>query len=227
MSVTLLELRTQARQLADRENSNFVTDSELTTYVNQAIAELQDLLIGAYSSDYYISEYNFSTVSQQTTYALPADFYKLRGVDCALTNNEYASLRPFNFNERNRNDSFSSWGLMTGPSVRYRLVGDNVVFSPAPEGAYAIRLWYIPTAVKLVADIDTLADLNQYSDLVVHSAAIKMLIKEESDVSALMAEKMQLIKRITEMAQNRDAGQPESISDIYAENNDYYWYRGS
>ena len=227
MSITLAELKLQSRQLADRENSQFVTDTELTAYINSAIAELQDLLIQAYSSDYYISDYTFSTVANQTTYALPADFYKLRGVDCALINNEYASLRPFNFNERNRNDSFSSWGLMTGPSIRYRLLGDNIVFSPAPDGIYSIKLWYIPTAVKLVADSDVLADLNQYSDFVIYDAAIKMLIKEESDPSALMRERENCSRRIVEMAQNRDAGQPESVSDIYAENNDYYWYRGS
>ena len=227
MSITLAELKLQSRQLADRENSQFVTDTELTAYINSAIAELQDLLISAYSSDYYISDYTFSTVANQTTYALPADFYKLRGVDCALINNEYASLRPFNFNERNRNDSFSSWGLMTGPSIRYRLLGDNIVFSPAPDGIYSIKLWYIPTAVKLVADSDVLTDLNQYSDFVIYDAAIKMLIKEESDPSALMRERENCSRRIVEMAQNRDAGQPESVSDIYAENNDYYWYRGS
>lgn len=227
MSITLLELRTQARQLADRENSQFVTDAELTNYVNSAIAELQDLLISAYSSDYYISSYTFTTVNNQTNYALPADFYKLRGVDAAINGTEWAAVRPFNFNERNRNDSFSSWGLMTGPSVRYRLLGNNMVLSPAPDGAYNMRVWYIPTATKLVADSDVLADLNQFSDFVIYDAAIKMLIKEESDPTALMAERAKCEKRIVEMGQNRDAGQPESVSDIYAENNDYYWYRGS
>jgi hypothetical protein len=227
MSITLLELRTQARQLADRENSNFVTDTELNNYVNSAIAELQDLLIAAYGSDYYMSSYNFTTTLNQDAYALPADFYKLCGVDAAITSNEFATLRPFNFNERNRNDSFATWGLMTGPSIRYRLRGNNLVFSPSPDAPYQIRLWYTPLAVKLVADSDVLADLNQYSDFVIYDAAVKMLIKEESDPTVLIMEREKCAKRIQEMAQNRDIGEPESVSDIYAENNDYYWYRGS
>jgi len=227
MSITLLQLRTRARQISDIENSQHVTDEELTSYVNMAIAELHDLLIGAYSSDYYISSSTFSTAANVTNYSLPADFYKLRGVDAAINGDSYASLRPFNFNERNRNDSFSSWGLMTGPSIRYRLLGPNLVFSPAPDGIYAIRLWYIPQATVLVADSDVFTDLNQYSEYVVYDAAIRMLTKEESDISAHLAKKNEIIKRIQEMAQNRDADQPESVSDIYAENNDYYWYRGS
>lgn len=227
MSITLLEIKTQARQLADREDSEFVTDSELTNYVNSAIAELQDLLIAAYSSDYYVESTTFNTVANQEAYDLPANFYKLRGVDSKIAGDQWASLRPFNFNERNRNDSFSSWGLLTGPSIRYRLVGDKLRFSPAPDGVYAVRLWYIPVAVKLVADSDVFQDLNQYADFVIYDAAIKMLIKEESDTTVLMAEREKCAKRIEEMAQNRDAGSPESVSDIYAENNEYYWYRGS
>lgn len=227
MTITLAQLRTRARQIADKENSQHVTDDELSSYVNMAIAELHDLLIGSYSSDYYISTSIFPTVANVANYALPNDFYKLRGVDAALTASEYASLRPFNFNERNRNDSFASWGLMTGPSIRYRMIGSNLVFSPPPDGTFSIRLWYIPQAVVLVADSDSLADLNQYSEYVVYDAAIRILTKEESDISALMAKKQEIVQRIQQMAQNRDADQPESISDIYAENNDYYWYRGS
>lgn len=227
MSITLAELKEQARFRADQTNSNFVSDPELVTYINSSIAELQDLLISSYGNDYYVSSSVFNTVANTDSYALPADFYKLLGVDAKINGNDKFSLRPFNFNERNRNDSFSSWGLMTGPSVRYRIRGDNLVFSPQPEGIFEITMWYVPLAVKLVDDTDTLADLNQYAEYVIVDAAIKMMQKEESDIQVLALQKGALVKRIQEMAQNRDAGQPESVSDIYAENNDYYFYRGS
>jgi hypothetical protein len=38
-----------------------------------------------------------------------------------------------------------------------------------------------------------------------------------------MAQKQALIQRITYASQNRDAGDPESVSDIYAEDD---WYFG-
>ncbi len=232
MTITLLELRTGARQRADREDSDFVTDSELTTYVNSEIAELKDLLIGAYDSDYDVQTIEFQTSGNVGNYALPNGtnysaapaFYKLRGVDVKLNNADWFSLRPFNFNERNK-DLDAGWGIIGGPHLRYRLVGSNIMFTPMPEGQYDVKMWYIPVATKLVADSDTLNDLNQYSEYVMVGAAMKMLIKEESDITALASVKMDLRKRIVEMAQNRDAGQPESVSDIYAENDSYYFWR--
>lgn len=230
MSITLGELKTQSRFRANMENSQFITDLELTTYINASVAELQDLLISTYGTQYYTINTLFTTVGQQKDYALDTvapNMYKLEGVDAKINSSDFFTLRPFNFNERNRNDSFSSWGLLTGPTIRYRLVGSNLSFSPAPDGAYQIKVWYIPFAPKLSSDADSLADYNQYAEYVIVDAAIKMMQKEESDVQVLLVQKAALIKRIVEMAQNRDAGQPESISDIYAENNDYYFYQGS
>ncbi len=226
MTITLLELRDGARQRADRTGSDFVTDLELNSYINSEIAELKDLLIGAYDSDYDVQTVEFQTSASTANYALPngtnysaaPEFYKLRGVDIKLNNADWTSLRPFNFNERNRT---ADWSVSDGPNVRYRLVGTNLMFTPAPDAAYDVKLWYIPVATKLTANADVLRDLNQYSEYVMVGAAMKMLVKEETDASALASIKLDLRKRIVEMAQNRDAGQPEAISDIYAENSDY------
>ncbi len=224
MTITLAQLRDQARDRADMKNSDFIEDSELTNYINSSIAELTDLLVSTYENDYNIGTQSYSTVTNQANYPLPTDFYKLRGVDVQINNDNWYSMRPFNFNERNRNQDFA-WGLATGPSIRYRILGSNLYFSPAPDGIFPVRIWYTPVATKLVADSDTLNDINQYSEYVIVDAAIKMMQKEESDVSVLMAQKQALIKRIQDMASNRDSGQPESISDIYAENDDYWFWR--
>lgn len=224
MSINLEQLRLRTRQKADRENSNFVEDEELNFMINQSAAELHDLLVGSNSADYSISDYSFSTVTDTDAYDLPANFYKLKGVDAKISGDRWFSLRAFNFNERNRNDDIS-WGLINGPTVRYRLLGNQIKFTPAPEAAYDIRLWYTPTAPVLSVDTDTLADLNAYSEYVITDAAIKYLQKEESDVSVLMAQKAELKRRIEIMSNNRDEGQPESVSDIYAENSDFWFNR--
>jgi hypothetical protein len=223
--ITLLQLRTQSRQRADMETSDFITDSELNNYINSSIAELHDLLVSAYGSDYFLSDYSFNTVSGTADYALPSTFYKLKGVDVRINNSSWCSVRPFNFNERNR-DQDVSWGMSLGPSVRYRLMGSNIKFSPIPDAAYQTRLWYVPKATTLVADGDSFDDLNQYAEYVIVDAAIKMLQKEEKDVNVLMAQKMALKKRLEQMSENRDVGQPASISDIYAENDEYWFNRG-
>lgn len=233
MTVTLLQMRTQARQRADLENSQYVTDSELTGYINNSVAELYDLLIGSYDADYFIESIEFNSVVGQSDYPLPngtlysaaKPFYKLKGVDAKINTSNFFSLRPFNFNERNRNEDFA-WSTLNGPLVRYRLVGDVLKFSPIPDGIKPIRVWYIPLAPVLSADGDTLQDLNAYHEYVVVDAAIKCRIKEELEVQTLEAIKAGLKQRIEQMAQNRDAGNPESVSDIYAENNDYWFFKG-
>lgn len=202
------------------ENSKFVEDAELLVYINSSIAELHDLLVATYS-DYYIESYEFSTVAGTDAYDLPAAFYKLKGVDALLSGSDYYSIRPFNFNERNLNQS-GTWGILGAPALRYRLIGDQVKFSPAPNGVYSMKLWYVPTATALAVDADIFPDLNNFAEYVIVDVAMKMLAKEESDVTVLSALKMDLRKRIENMAQNRDAEQPESISDIYADNDDFW-----
>lgn len=223
MSITLAQLKSQARDRADMANSQFVSDSELVNYINGSIAELHDLLIAAYDNEYFITEYTFSTVSGTDSYALPADFYKLRGIDSRVGTDQWFTLQPFNFNERNSKNELLSY-LAYGNNFRYRIMGSDLVFSPVPQGVYNIKLWYIPVATKLSSDSDTLNDLNQFSEYVIVDAAIKMANKEEADVSVLAAQKAELKRRIEVMAQNRNADKSESISDIYAENLDYLWY---
>jgi len=221
MSTTLLQIRQQARQRADMENSEFVSDSELNGYINSSIAELHDILVQSYGTNYFTKSLTFATVANDDTYALPNDFYKLDGVDAQLDLQTWTSLKRFNFPERNRFTDSAPWNRFGVNFIYYRLVGPNLVFTPVPNSAINVRIWYTPVATKLVSDSDTLDDLNQYVEYVITDAAIKMLQKEESDVSVLFAQKQALLKRIQEASQNRDAGEPESVSDIYADNTEW------
>lgn len=224
MTVTLAELKQQARERADMVNSNFVSDSELTSYINASIAELHDILVQSYNMDYFLEEHSFSTVANQADYSLPADFYKLRGCDARINNDNYSSIRQFNFNERNRFEGFGVWSLSGISNIRYRLVGNSIRFTPIPDSSSVqIRLWYTPVATKLVSDSDTMDNYNGYEEYVIVDSAIRMLQKEESDVSVLVLQKQELKKRLEEASQNRDTGDSESVTDIYAENNEY-WY---
>lgn len=225
MIVTLAQFRDRARQRSDMETSDFVEDSELTGYVNASLAELYDLLVSAYGEDYFLADaFTITTASATSDYALPPDFYKMRGLDCKINNSDWFSLRPFNFNERNGNQD-TQWGMIGGPNIRYRIMGSNLKLSPLPDGAYTLQLWYVPTAPVLASDSDSFDDVNGFGEYVIVDAAIKMLQKEESDVSVLMAQKQALKRRLEEMANNRDAGQPMSVSDVYAENNEFWFWR--
>ena len=221
MSITLAQLKLECRQRADMENSQFVKDAELIGYINNSISELHDILIQAYDGDYYINEETFTTSGSAKQYDLSTiitsnDFYKLRGVDAKLNGNEWFTLHPFNFNERNSDQrTGNTYGIS---KTKYRLVGSKLTFTPAPDDNVEVKIWYIPTAQVLVNDTDSYDDINNFSEYVIVDAAIKMLNKEESDVSVLENQKKALKRRIEEAANNREVGQGDSVSDIYKEN---------
>lgn len=220
MQITLAQLRVEARYRADMERSQFIKDNELTTYINKSIAELWDLLCEAYGSDYNVESVDGSTVADQDAYDLPADFYELKGVDMRLTNNDWVTLERFNFNERNRWQTSRAWDGIS--EVRYRIVGNQIRFSPTPGASTEYKIWYVPTATQLTDDGDTLDELNGYSEYIVVDTAIKMLQKEESDVSLLLAQKEKLAQRIRDKAANRDAAVAATVQDVSAEEEDYF-----
>lgn len=204
---TLAQLRTAARQRADMENSTFVSDTELTDYVNQSYFELYDLLVQKFGDDYFVATPHTATTTSSETYDLPTDLYKLLGVDIGSTGN-FIALKPFTFSERNLRS-----GVAVRQNLRYRLRGSSLWLTPAPAAGQTLRLWYVPRLTPLSADADTADGVSGWTEYLICDAAIKCLQKEESDVSVLMAQKMALIKRIEAAAENRDAGSPAVVSD--------------
>lgn len=229
-TLALSEIRQRCRERADMEASNFVTDSELNFYINQSIAELHDMLVQAYGEEYYVKNSTFQTVGQQEGYQLSDiiaddDFYKLRAVDAKLNGDDWFSLQKIQFNERNRFQTFGVWDYLGITNVRYRIVGSEIRFVPIPDRNIDVRIWYVPRAVRLQDDTDTYDDFNGWIEYVIVDCAIKMLNKEESDVTVLFEEKKLLKRRIEEVANNRDIDRSEAIEDIYVENDDYFYGR--
>lgn len=237
MSVTLLQLRTRARQRADMVNDTFVTDSELTSMVNSSIAELHDILVTEYSENYKVktvlytlgttsaAEYggdsgNDIVVVDLDTIFTDLDFYKLIGIDAKFGTN-WITLNSFAMNERNRGAFSSLFGFFS--YLRYRIDGHKIVFQPIPSSTTQLRCWYVPIASQLSLDIDTLDDLNNYSEFIVLDCAIKMKIKREEDVTDLERQRTRAQKRIEVAAQNRDAGRAEGITDISNLENPWWW----
>lgn len=228
--MTLGQLRLLSQQKADRVNSNFVTTAEWNVYINQSYFELYDLLVQKYGNEYYVAvPYQFQTTGAQlynlpdgtSTYqninnvtALP--FYKLLGVDLSLngTTNAFITLKKFEFISRNRYVYPQiTTNLLGVAGLRYRLLGNQIDFIPPPAAGQFIRIWYIPRMLQLLKDTDMVDGVSGWTEYIAVDAAIKALMKEESDTTMLMAQKQMLIDRIEAAAENRDAGEPEVISD--------------
>lgn len=223
--MSLGQVRLLAQQRADRVNSNFVTKEEWNSYINQSYAELYDLLVTLYEDYYVAAPLTFITDGSTNQYTLPNGsnfngapaFYKLLGADCGLgaNGNAWVTLHKFDFISRNRyvfpNVTSTFLGVF---NLRYRVVGNTLFFIPTPSANQYIRLWYIPRVNTLLKDSDMLDSVSGWIEYVIVDAAIKCLQKEESDVSVLLAQKQMLIDRIQSSAMNRDAGQPDTISDV-------------
>ena len=222
---TLLELQTEARQLADQVNSDFVTEAELTGYINKSWAKVYDLMVTTYGENYYVngSEFTFTTDGVNEMFDLPTGFYKSLGVDLCLSGNSpsnpnnWLTLWPFTFAARNRSSISPAAGSVVAPTdYRYRIHGDQLWLNPVVMSGCTVRLWYVPTLTPLVNASDQTSFLQPgWDELITVDTAIKMVAKSEQDTTDLKTLKAETIARLSAAASNRDAGAPAQVVDVY------------
>ena len=236
------ELKYRARQTADRVGSNFVSESELGSFGRLAMYELYDLLITSYE-DYNIAPFVYiNTNGSQMQYDLPNGLnylggtlggssgapaqrlYKLAGVDLGVntSNNAWVTINRFDWIDRNQyvypNSTSTIYGVY---NMRYRTFGTStsgtqqITLIPVPAGNQQLRLSYAPILPGLLADTDlTTIGYSGWLRYVIVRMAKYMLDKEQGiDTSKLGEELIFLKQRIEQSAQNRDQGQPDTISE--------------
>lgn len=213
-TITVADIKTRSRQKADMVNSNFIGDPEHLAYINEAWFAFYDLVVESFE-DYNLQDPTPFTISSgSSTYDLPSDFYKLVGVDRSTGGaGEYYPLENYPWRSRNRyQTNFSRYG---NPRVGYRLTGSKLRLVPEnmAEGNY--RLWYIPLATALDDDADTIERYNGFEELIVIDTAIKMLGKEESDVSLLLLERKRVEERMQRMLIDRDIANSDRIEEVH------------
>ena len=200
---TLATIRTDARSKSDTVDSGRPSDAQFLVWINDGIATLHDILIKQ-NPDRYTTSTTINSTSGTLEYSLPADFYKLRGVERQISTTNYERVRRFNWTERNDG------------GIRYRQRGTSLRFTDIDGSTY--RIWYIPTATVLEVDGDEYNEPNRYEEYVSTYAARMALIQEESDTSDITTELARLERRILEAAADEDVEEPDSISDIYSYN---------
>lgn len=233
--VSVSTLITLARQHANMENSQFVTDPEILSLLERSNRYLYDLLIKAYQ-EYYLTSTIINVVSGTDAYALPDDFYKCQGVDVKIDQERSYTLLPYMFNERNMYQA-SSLAIAFGyNNVRYQLRAQDIVFRPLPNQSFTCVLWYIPVAKTLTVSLtpgptetNTIDAINGYDQFLILDTAIQMLVKEESDASALMALKDKIESGIITSSSARDVGMAEHVVDLNTMNATFpfrsgYWF---
>lgn len=234
--MSLYELRLQSQQTADRVASDFVTTAEWNSFLRLAMYELYDLLITSYEDYNVAPTVLINTNGSTTNYLLPdgvtnykggvyaapsgtpaAAFYKLSGVDLGVntSNNAWVTLDRYNFIDRNNyvypNSTSTIYGVY---NMRYRIMGNSINFIPTPAGNQQVRLTYQPRLPGLLADTDlTTIGFSGWLRYPIVRAAKYAIDKEEGDTTRFDNELLFLKTRIEQSAQNRDVGQPDTISE--------------
>ena len=229
MVTTLSDIITLVRQRSNMENNYFVSDAELTTYINNSLAELDGVLATEYE-EYRLS--NFQAVLPNdgitNTIAIPSNFWKLRGVDYQNSGQgqpQWYTLRSYQFPERNRDTNamtniVAPWGKL---KLSYRLADTGLIIQPATNAGGVYQVWYTPKFVNLVNSFDPLTiqmDTNAWVEYAVVDCAIKIFNKQNLDPSGFMNEKAQLKARILAEGKNRDSAGPKRVSNTRYQDDD-------
>lgn len=240
--VTLATLQTRVLQRAHLQTGSNVSAiapaAEVIDNINEGIAEFHRIVVGIPGQPYYLESADFNTSSAVDTYAIGPgqavdvdDFLDVKGFDVQFGANLVNTARPFMWSERNRFKLLYSGWIYTQP-VFYRMLGkpsgqasaalDSVKFIPQPSGQFAITMWYTPTPTKLVAPTDTFDGINGYEELVVLSAAVKLLLKQEQfeHAQALMSERSRQETQMLSML-THDSDAPERVTDVTLNDDGY------
>jgi hypothetical protein len=221
---TVTELVDLVRKRSNMENCQFVTDQEIVDLLNRAHTELYDMVVGT-NENYFVNSIDVSILGGIDAYALPSDFYKVLGVDLNIDTERAISLKRFQFTERNRYKTTIYAPHIPASIYQYHVVDTNLKFIPKPKEAKTAVLWYVPLPKKLVLSAPGTGEsssldirMAMYDDYLIVDAAINVLLKEESDVSVLMAEREVIKQRIIQYVTNRDVNEPEKVTDSYSAN---------
>lgn len=223
---TLQSLITQVRQQSNMENNQFVTDPEITTYLNNALSILDDILINKFSF-YKVTPIIVSAQPNSNYIQLPLDFVKLQGMDVWLNSGSadgYWTMKEFTWQHRNDQLYPGAIAITTigiggsWQNIQYCLEGQQIVLQPASLATqYQFRMWYSPGYIPLINYSDTLQpymDSQSWCQYAVYEASVDILTKQDLDPSIFMQKAAAMKEHIIKLAApNRNAGEPKCVSD--------------
>lgn len=208
---TLTNLIADVRNRTNMENSTFVTDAEITEYLNQEIAELWARLTQGAGQPYYRGSTTYSVSNAGSgVYNLPSDFWVLQEV-VATINGTSRNLAPFMPSERGTLSVNNPWCV--DGSVMYRLAPSSIEFLPVTQ-SFTVTMYYTPAATRLASGSDTFDGFNGYEMAPIYGACATIQAKEQTDPSFYIGQRERIYKHIESLASQRDMGMPERVQDV-------------
>jgi len=167
-----------------------VLDSEMNYIINSSYGKFHDLVISL-EPRRYVKKKTYTTTADSGSYLLPSDFLHARGIDVQEGNYWYQIDRG-DWTDRNINSTAANI-----KDTQYDFIRDELMFYPAPGGAFSIRMYYIPSAATASADTDTYDFFNAgWDDYVMNDASITCLAKTKKDPSYFIMLRNEAMERI-------------------------------
>lgn len=214
-SPALSVLLVRAKQRADLVNSAFVDDAEWTTYINNAGAELYEMIVQGDQLALQTTV-DISAVPSTQIYSLPVNFSKLIAIFWMDSDKPTYPLRRASMHEFGYQQGVEIV-FVTGRPYAYNILGQQLFLFPLPNISGKVRVIYHPDFTSLSLDTDTFAWPIQasWTEFLDVTAAIMALSKEESDTSALQLRKSELSQMIKKSVATKDGFQSITVRDRY------------
>lgn len=201
-SVSLTTIRETVRTRGDYPRSAKFTDAYVNGEIQAAWSELYEL-VADLNEGYWDTSATVSTVSSQPYAALPADCWRVAGID-RLDGSDYVALDQVGIADRNR------FGSTTSSPTAYRLSARGADLYPTPNGVYTLRVSYTPIVTPL-SDATTIQLFNDWQEYVVYGALLRMHIREERSINETSAALGHCKERITRGASRRAEQEPKYL----------------
>jgi hypothetical protein len=187
MNYTLSDIKTLVKEPVDLEAEDFISDAELTRYINAGIREAEAEIHNVFQ-DYYLAEpYTLQLVAGTSTYNLPEYIFanKIRKIifddESDTRGTAYIIKRVRNLEDIPyvRKESSADPERFVYLITNDRTNGEKIRIYPTPQSSYSteIKIYYLREAKQLSSDSDVL-DIPEFVDFVVLFARYEALKKE-------------------------------------------------
>lgn len=229
---------TSVRQRANVENqTGFLTDPEIRGYINEAAADLWDMLIEARGQEHMRKTQTLSTTAGVSAYSLASDFDELISVDIQIAPLQRLDCLNYQEYERNMFQNYPTWpGWYLGFPVFYRILGSTqnsgstvvekqINFIPYPQSsAFPVLINYYPVFTPFATDGSQDAfvfnGVNGWESYIIWRVVAICRSKLKEDASFALTEVARVQARIKALAGQNDAGGAERIKEVSKEYGD-------
>lgn len=215
------ELRALALDfLDDPTGAYFNVNGIFNTRINLAYRELQKMLISA-NKAFYQTCVTTTTVTNQSNYALPSDFYQIltfryvvQGVGASQNLRDITRITP---------GQQTMVPYLTGSPQFYYLTKNSnpvgeIILVPTPDQVYTLQMQYSYLVPFMNNDLDTPDVPEEFEEYIAVLAARDGYLKDGRSIAPIEVKLKQLEEAIKQIANQRDSTGPRMIRTTRIDN---------